>query len=91
MEDVQELLSSNTWSSLLDGSLGLSLLSEELLSSESLGVRVESEENSLVSEGVLLLGERSCNQFLIHQPDACTYAFGWVDQQLGRLVGSRQS
>lgn len=60
MEDLQELLSSDTRSRLLGRSLGLSLLSEELLSSKSLGVRVESEENGLVLEGVLLLGEGSC-------------------------------
>ena len=59
MEDLQELLASGSRGRLLDGSLGLSLLSEELLSAEGLGVRVESEENSLVSEGVLLLGEGS--------------------------------
>ena len=63
MEDVQELLAGSTsGNELLDATLGLSLLSEELLSSEGLGVRVESEENSLVSEGVLLLGEGSWNE-----------------------------
>lgn len=60
VEDVQELLAGSTSGNrLLDGALCLSLLSEQLLSSEGLGVRVESEENSLVSEGVLLLGEGS--------------------------------
>lgn len=59
VEDLEELLSSDGRSRLLGGALGLSLLSQELLSSEGLGVWVESEENSLVSEGVLLLGEGS--------------------------------
>ena len=60
MENVQELLAGSTSRDrLLDGSLGLSLLLEQLLSSESLGVWVESEEDSLVSERVLLLGEGS--------------------------------
>lgn len=59
MEDVQELLASSSLRNrLLDGSL--SVLSDELLSSEGLGVRVESEKDGLVSERVLLLGERSC-------------------------------
>lgn len=58
MKDVQELLACSTLGNrLLDGSL--SVLSDELLSSESLGVRVESEEDGLVSERVLLLGEGS--------------------------------
>lgn len=57
MENLEELLASRARSRLLDGTLGLSLGSEELLSSEGLGVRVESEEDSLVSERVLLLGE----------------------------------
>jgi hypothetical protein len=65
VEDLQELLASGGRGRLLDGSLGLSLLSEELLSAEGLGVRVESEENSLVSEGVLLLGEGSCKSQLV--------------------------
>jgi len=47
-EDVQELLAGGTLGNrLLDGSL--SVLSDELLSSKGLCVRVESEENSLVS------------------------------------------
>jgi hypothetical protein len=58
VEDIQELLASDTGSGLLDGSLlGLS---DELLSTESLGVRVKTEENGLVGEGVLLLGEWPC-------------------------------
>jgi hypothetical protein len=58
VEDVQELLAGSTLGNrLLDGSL--SVLSDELLSSKGLGVRVESEEDSLVSERVLLLGEGS--------------------------------
>jgi hypothetical protein len=60
VENVQELLAgSSSRDRLLDGSLGLSLLLEQLLSSKSLGVWVESEEDSLVSERVLLLGEGS--------------------------------
>lgn len=60
VEDFQELLAgSASGNRLLDGTVGLSLCSEQLLSSEGLGVGVESEENSLVSEGVLLLGEGS--------------------------------
>lgn len=47
-EDVQELLAGGTLGNrLLDGSL--SVLSDELLSSKGLCVRVESEKNSLVS------------------------------------------
>lgn len=57
MENLEELLASRAGNRLLDGTLGLSLGSEELLSAEGLGVRVESEEDSLVSERVLLLGE----------------------------------
>lgn len=60
VEDVQELLAGGaSRDRLLDGTLGLSLLSEQLLSSEGLGVRVESEEDGLVSQGVLLLSEGS--------------------------------
>lgn len=61
VEDVEELLAGNTGDGLLDRALGLALLSEELLSSEGLGVRVESEEDGLVAERVLLLGEGSCS------------------------------
>lgn len=57
MENLEELLASRAGNRLLDGTLGLSLGREELLSAEGLGVRVESEEDSLVSERVLLLGE----------------------------------
>jgi hypothetical protein len=58
VKDVQELLAgSSLGNRLLDGSL--SVLSDELLSSEGLGVRVESEKDGLVSERVLLLGEGS--------------------------------
>lgn len=60
VQDLEELLASGGRGGLLDGALGLSLLSEELLSAEGLGVGVESEEDGLVSEGVLLLGEGSC-------------------------------
>ena len=56
VEDGQELLAGDARSGGLDGSL-LSL-ADELLSAEGLGVRVKTEENGLVSEGVLLLGER---------------------------------
>jgi len=59
VEDIEELLASSSWNRLLDGALGLSLLSEELLPPEGLGVWVESEEDGLVSERVLLLGEGS--------------------------------
>lgn len=62
MENLEELLASSAGNRLLDGALGLSLGSEELLSSEGLGVRVESEEDSLVSERVLLLGEGPCTE-----------------------------
>ena len=58
MKDVQELLAgSSLRNGPLDGSL--SVLSDELLSSEGLCVRVESEKDGLVSERVLLLGEGS--------------------------------
>lgn len=62
MENLEELLASSAGNRLLDGALGLSLGSDELLSSEGLGVRIESEEDSLVSERVLLLGEGPCTQ-----------------------------
>ena len=47
---------------LLDRSLaaGFAFLSEELLTTESLGVRVESEQDGFVSKGILLLGEWAC-------------------------------
>jgi hypothetical protein len=57
VEDVEELLAGSARDRLLDGALGLALLTEELLAAEGLGVRVETEENGLVAEGVLLLGE----------------------------------
>jgi hypothetical protein len=48
VEDIQELLAGSLLGTrLLSGSL--SVLSDELLSSEGLGVRVESEEDGLVS------------------------------------------
>jgi len=73
VQDVQELLAGGTtWHRLLDGSLGLSLGSDELLTTESLGVRVESEENGLVLEGVLLLGEWPLGDSLA----------GWSDNRL---------
>ena len=58
MKDVQELLAGGSLGNgPLDGSL--SVLSDELLSSEGLCVRVESEKDGLVSKRVLLLGEGS--------------------------------
>lgn len=58
VEDRQELLAGDRRGRLLDGSLlGLA---DELLSAEGLGVRVKTEENGLVAEGVLLLGEWPC-------------------------------
>lgn len=57
VEDLEELLAGSDGDRLLDGTLGLALGAEELLATESLGVRVEAEENGLVAEGVLLLGE----------------------------------
>jgi hypothetical protein len=60
VQDLEELLSSNAGRRLL-GRLGLALGTEELLTTQSLGVRVESEEDRLVLEGVLLLGEGACS------------------------------
>lgn len=64
VKDVQELLASNTtWDALLDRCTLLcsALLLNKLLSAEGLCVRVKTEEDGLVSEGVLLLGEGSYN------------------------------
>ena len=63
MQNVEELLAgSPARHRLLDGSLlvGLAFGTEELLPAESLGVGVEAEEDGLVAQGVLLLGEGAC-------------------------------
>jgi len=67
VEDFQELFAGNRWDALLDGTLLLG--TDELLTTESLGVWVESEENSLVLEGVLLLGEWSLGDGLTSGSD----------------------
>ncbi len=60
MKNIQKLLPRNFRHTLLDRSLRLlALLTEKLLSTHRLRVRVEAEENGLVSEGILLLGEGS--------------------------------
>lgn len=60
VENLQELLAGGTGRRLLDGRtalLGAALLLDELLTTEGLCVGVETEEDGLVAEGVLLLGE----------------------------------
>lgn len=97
MENLEELLASRAGNGLLDGTLGLSLGSEELLSAEGLGVRVESEEDSLVSERVLLLGEgpwitkRSQKKVGDRGREKKTHSSGRPDRRVGRQTGSRQS
>ena len=95
MQDVEELLAGGGRGGLLDGALSLG--SDELLSSEGLGVRVESEENSLVSEGVLLLGEGSCGSALhidqvLHARLATAWPAGrrtdWISSELINRVTS---
>ena len=94
VENVEERLASSTLGNrLLNRSLvlRLALLSEEFLTTKSLGVGVESEEDGLVSEGVLLLGEGAWYRSAGHASASATYAWQRPVPFLGARIGSRQS
>ena len=95
MQDVQELLAGSTRRHrLLDGSLlvGLALGAQELLAAESLGVGVEAEEDGLVAEGVLLLGEGAwTGQHYLKNDAGVSEQYDCLESERVSVVGTASS